>query len=386
MDNAPAIRRAPATRRGALLQRMASLVARPARSRQQKSYALCVFKPDRIGDFVLALGAVQLLVDEFGEENCVLVVSPIAKALVDIEFPRAAAVVVSPFEVPLRAQALLGALRKRLEMGAFRFDALACLRHQRVRFQNLILHWVDTDASFGLANQSGYHLGDPEYSFANEDPYPTAGEGGLPLELEAHRTVLQRVLGRQISAGDVLPRFRSVQRHPGDHLLVCPFASSPLRDIPERLLIDTLMAGRTAWQTPTLLSCAPEQRRRAECLLKTLRGAGLAARLLERKGLHGFLADVAAARAVLTADTSTAHIATALDVPTVVILGGGHYGQFGPWHRSDKQLWLSNRLPCFHCQWLCTKSEPFCITGVTSEAVVEAMQVVLGKAKCGEKN
>jgi ADP-heptose:LPS heptosyltransferase len=61
---------------------------------------------------------------------------------------------------------------------------------------------------------------------------------------------------------------------------------------------------------------------------------------------------------VITNETSAAHIAAAVNIPVIVIVGGGHYGRFFPYQtENEKQEYLpilvSLPMPCFNCNWNC---------------------------------
>ncbi|MCZ6678550.1 MAG: glycosyltransferase family 9 protein [Candidatus Poribacteria bacterium] len=71
-------------------------------------------------------------------------------------------------------------------------------------------------------------------------------------------------------------------------------------------------------------------------------------------------------------ETGPLHIAVALGVPTVCIIGGGHYGRFFPYPQVKYALPVTNRLSCFGCEWHCHRSEAECITKVSVEDVWKA--------------
>ena len=64
------------------------------------------------------------------------------------------------------------------------------------------------------------------------------------------------------------------------------------------------------------------------------------------------------ARLLLTNETSAVHIAAACGVPTVCLLGGGHYGRFLP-YKVEQTLnrplphAIIHEMPCFGCNWQC---------------------------------
>ena len=86
---------------------------------------------------------------------------------------------------------------------------------------------------------------------------------------------------------------------------------------------------------------------------------------------------IAGAKLIVTNDTSATHLAAALRVPTVVVLGGGHFGRFLPYPAECEPANLRvayHSMPCYHCNWRCIYSrrphDPGpCITSVSVEDV-----------------
>lgn len=61
---------------------------------------------------------------------------------------------------------------------------------------------------------------------------------------------------------------------------------------------------------------------------------------------------------VLTNDTGPAHLAMALGVPTLTLVGGGHFGSFVPYPdavRPANARFLHVEMECYHCFWSCPK-------------------------------
>jgi len=76
-------------------------------------------------------------------------------------------------------------------------------------------------------------------------------------------------------------------------------------------------------------------------------------------------------------ETSGLHLAIAAGVPTVGIVGGGHFGRFAPWGSPEKHTVMTNKLDCFHCNWVCSREKPECITAVTPFEVAQAARKLL---------
>ncbi len=94
------------------------------------------------------------------------------------------------------------------------------------------------------------------------------------------------------------------------------------------------------------------------------------------------LFDILAGAAILVGnDTGPAHIATALGAPTIVILGGGHFGAnfpYPPEATPATMRVLFHAMKCFHCEWHCTQphdpGQPVpCIDAVGVDEVLRAV-------------
>ncbi len=364
--------------RAAALQRIASLASRVGRRRPKNHYRLCIFKPDGIGDFVLALGTIRLLLKEFGAENCVILCWPSVRALAEMEFHRTHLIIVPECYITLRPGVVWKAMRLRLSLAHYQFDQLVCLRHRRSRFQNLAMRWIRTNRRAGLVNQREHYIGDSsDFIFDRKDEYPLVAESGWCLELEAHRRVGAQVLGRRLEVREIAPEFTLLKWMPGNYVLVSPFSSAVLKDYPSHLMVTALSEIQRKLGLRFQLSFSPQDRARAIDLHGLLQREGIHADLPLATSFREYVQVVAGARAVLSVDTATAHIAVALGMPTVVILGGGHYGQFGPWGIADRHIWVTNHLKCFNCGWRCQEAEPYCITRVTPHRIVQAMEHAL---------
>jgi ADP-heptose:LPS heptosyltransferase len=357
---------------------LAAFVSTPRRKSNRRHFELCIFKPDGIGDFVLALGAIRQLLHGHRPECCILLVWPGVVELAELEFPGVRTIVIPPFNVSRTPFVLVDAFKVRRILGTLQFERLVCLRHQRSLFQNVLLHWIASDVSYGLINQAGYNLGSKyEYVFNVTSFYPNNKRNELCFELEAHKHVVESYLERPIEPENILPILHNRRTNPRNYILVSPFSSASIKDYPAHLLEMAVLDIFIQTGLPIYLSYAPETRQAAEEIALRFENLRIEVLPLESTSFKRYLDSIADARAVLTVDTATAHIAVTFDRPTVVILGGGHYGQFGPWSRSPRQEWITNFLSCFQCNWHCSQVQPFCITRVPPADVASAMRRVL---------
>jgi ADP-heptose:LPS heptosyltransferase len=88
---------------------------------------------------------------------------------------------------------------------------------------------------------------------------------------------------------------------------------------------------------------------------------------------------------VVSNDTGPAHVAIGLGAPTVVIVGGGHFGCFVPYPKSVRPAtarFVYERMDCYHCFWRCHKrTDPKasfpCVAAVGAEQVRAACEELL---------
>lgn len=86
---------------------------------------------------------------------------------------------------------------------------------------------------------------------------------------------------------------------------------------------------------------------------------------------------ISGATLLLCGDTGPAHLALALNIPTTIILGGGHYKNYFPYPDGiipslHNAAYITKPLDCFGCDWECRFSDErrfSCIHTITSDEV-----------------
>ena len=100
-----------------------------------------------------------------------------------------------------------------------------------------------------------------------------------------------------------------------------------------------------------------------------------------KTSLPGLLDLMRHAAGVVSNDTGPAHLAIALGAPTVVVVGGGHFGSFVPYPDGvapPTARFVFQHMECYHCFWRCHKrasrTESFpCVAAVDEDAVRGAL-------------
>ena len=84
---------------------------------------------------------------------------------------------------------------------------------------------------------------------------------------------------------------------------------------------------------------------------------------------------IKSSKLLIGAESAAAHIACAVGVPNVVVIGGGHFGRFMPY--SDLTSLVTLPLSCYGCNWQCQFKRAYCVKDVDHELIVTAVQNAL---------
>lgn len=339
-----------------------------------RHFPLTILKLDKLGDAILALGAMRTLMAHSGEAETLLIVSPLAEPLMRREFPQATVLTLPAFCERLFPDLVQTLLHHAPHLRAISTDSLVCLRHQPSDYLHVIAGLIRPNQVYHSTwtdSQENLSLG---FALATAVAYPARTEAMTTCrELLAHQRVIEAALGQPISEVQVQPRFRSIQSQAGDKLLICPSTGSALREYPQPLLIEALQMFQQQHPDGVLRVCLPPEAD-LHSWQSALTQAGLAnLEWIVPTDALGLMAEVAQAGVVLAPESAPAHMATTLDQPGVFILGGGHHGLLAPWVRSPRQQWLSHRMPCEGCHWHCIQTAPHCITEVSPADVAVAL-------------
>ena len=77
----------------------------------------------------------------------------------------------------------------------------------------------------------------------------------------------------------------------------------------------------------------------------------------------------------LGAETGLAHMACAVGLPHVIVLGGGHFGRFMPYSPLTSAVILP--LACYGCDWQCRYKKAYCIQDIDPAVIALAIQETL---------
>jgi ADP-heptose:LPS heptosyltransferase len=313
-----------------------------------------ILKPDAIGDFILASGAIRTIAREAGEQNLVLAVRSDVAPLARHQFPRARILPLTLREkrriLNVTTVNILHSLPSWFRMLGLRVDASICLRAMRAYLHTICFHTPRAKRRIACENPlaANPRVRRPAVEKLAARlfhpillPYPALGR--LPADIEANRLVAAELLGRPLTDDEILPRL--VLPHPVERSarwLLCPFSSSPGKDYPTAQWAEALkLTAATRADSPLHLAAGPSQQDALQNFTAELRAAGIENLHIDPpRPLDEFLPQLAASRLVLTVDTAAAHAACALGIPAVIVSAGRQPGVYAPYSPNGLQSWL----------------------------------------------
>jgi len=69
-------------------------------------------------------------------------------------------------------------------------------------------------------------------------------------------------------------------------------------------------------------------------------------------------------------DTGLLHLAIAVGLPSVAIVGGGDYGRFLPYGKLPPSI-AYHEMDCYGCRWRCIYGKPYCITDISPQEIYQ---------------
>jgi hypothetical protein len=270
--------------------------------------------------------------------------------------------------IPLEPVGTLAKMRRAWRvMGllvTYRAKSFICLRHAPEPIRDFVLGTVDARDIRALS-----------WVIRGEAP------GDVPREIQRHQSILSSAGMAPREARDLLPVLTGRAPRHGGVVVIAPFSSGVIKDWSDEGWV-AVAAAMAARGLMIELWVGPGQVSRAQDLVgKMLEGRPAAVATTRTGSLADLSGAIARSALVLSVDTFAAHIAVAMDAPLVSLIGGGQFGEFGPWRRSGRQRWVSNRLPCFGCDWRCVRKRVDCMLDIPPETMIaEAEEALLRDA------
>src|SRR5208283_762978 len=326
-----------------------------------RSVDVIIYKVDRLGDWLLAEPAIARIVSATRAKGGTVVVWAGRESAAYREWRR------PDFEVETVSLEPRGLVAKLLRacaimrlLAVYRARALVCLRHTPEPVRDFVLSHACAEGIHALSRRLA--SGPPD---------------GVPHEIARHFAILAGLGMEPADVRDLLPRLPGRVRPPARRVVLAPFSSATIKDWRDESWCD-VVAGLADRGFQFEIWVSADQMGRAEGLARRLEERAGGLKVAARSGKLAELADaVGSASLVLTVDTFAAHLAAAMDAPMVCAIGGGLYGDFGPWSNSWRQRWVTHEVPCFGCGWRCSRPRVECLEDIRPSTFLSELEDVL---------
>jgi ADP-heptose:LPS heptosyltransferase len=355
---------------------------------------IALVKLDGIGDFVLATSFLHLFKSRVPDADVTLFCRKPVGEMARQQFPEWTVVEIPARQAPIKMIYLDGATRRLLKSQT-PFDLLLDLRAYRDMGDSAVASWIPAGTKLALKNSHPQSLAwvvcpAEERIYDRLLHLPDYQDSGVARDIQNHRFFAEYLFPGLADCRIALPRLAVSQSEKkalarrfspkldNPFLLVCPGTSSQIKEYPVKSLAAAILQVLEKQPMPVVIGGGKSDTRTIVPLseeLKMIAPMDISGRL--NLAEHATL--ISMSRAVLSMDSSHAHIAGALDTPAVVILGGGHPGVFAPWGESKTFRWLTHPLPCFGCHWSCIYDRPLCIQDIPPAQIAKNLLEILGK-------
>ncbi len=171
---------------------------------------------------------------------------------------------------------------------------------------------------------------------------------------------------REYSVRSIRPKTRPV-------IAFCPGGSAEIRRWPLDRWVDLVQRFAQNHNVECRLIGGTPDRRLLESISSRLGDTVAMQIAVDVLSLAKHLGD---ADVVVGLDAGASHVATRAGIPTVVILGGGHFSRYFPYGKAS----VCNAVQeCYECNWRCTRDKNYCLTEISPEQVRAEVERRLGE-------
>jgi ADP-heptose:LPS heptosyltransferase len=351
-------------------------------------------KRDGIGDFILSTTLLSRVQKAYPEGQFSLACNEIFADLARVLYPTW-----TIFPLPdMNRNGCLPFFRSAMKRAIERIppqDLLVDLRAYRFANDAVISSWIPATTKLALENQCKEKIRRHPRESRIYHYLPAAAQveqsPELCQDIVNYRTLLNVLLPGDSSVNAALPSISGLPPwrlspsagregsgiDPQRTLALAPFPGAGIREYPLEAMLKIAGAVAQKWGLEIALLGGTHDVERARQALERQSIPVLLHNLVGRLSLVENSSLLSGVKVLFTVETGHAHLAIAAGTPTLVLLGGGHFGQFAPWGASAHAVWMHLPMDCYGCDWKCTRDYPHCILDIPAEAIQKQLERVL---------
>ena len=345
---------------------------------------LLIVRPDGIGDFIIFSGVLEEYARQYPDYQIDLLCDYVVKDLVE-----AIPFIHKKIYIHGKRTLNIANLFAAISVIPLQYDLLIYPVYSRTRVGDFFSTWIRAREKVVFDGDSSR---DPQGKRFGRNKYFSRiieGEKGCKAEFDRNVEFLSK-LGAKILAQGVHPRiwfldsdeeraFRIQKEHGlerGQYLAIFPGAGLPIKCWPVEKWVCLLeMFSKNCPAIRIVILGSGNDKRIVDGIICELHTRGISAlNLYAQTPLRVMAKLIADAKLLVSTDTVAVHMAAAIGIPNVCIMGGGHFGRFYPYGDLQKNRIVFNKMDCFGCNWNCIYPQPYCITKIDPEGVWEEVK------------
>ncbi len=350
---------------------------------------ILIFRPDGIGDFVVFSAVLDEYRRLFPDATIDLLCPPRVKVMVEA-IPLFNKIYYVTEERLFRRKYLLNRVGAFFQMRSLKYDLLIYPVFSRTRSWDILASWISAKEKVAF---DGDHANDVEGGRYSRNKYFTkiiVARKTPVLEIVRNMDFINALGGSLrpevlepkfwFKAQDQLDYARVLQNkglEAGKYICIFPGAGFAIRHWDPVKWKEVIVGLLEAYpQVKIVVLGGGKEKQVNGDILGRLNDLSRIVDLTGALNLRVLAKVMGSSSLVVSMETSAIHIAAAVKVPNICLIGGGHFERFYPYGDLAKNRIIFNKMDCFGCGWGCIYEESLCIKGISVEAVLrEAMDV-----------
>ena len=168
---------------------------------------------------------------------------------------------------------------------------------------------------------------------------------------------------------------------PYGYFAIAPGAGYPIRYWDNNKWADLILRLRSRFpHKKVALLGGPGDMKLIESILRLLPAEEQAVvNLCDRSNLRVLAKIIGNAFLLIGTESSAVHIAAAVRVKSICIVGGGHFGRFYPYGDKKDNRIVFKRLDCYYCNWICKYPEVKCLNEIEVDEVWKELDLLISQ-------
>jgi ADP-heptose:LPS heptosyltransferase len=359
---------------------------------RRSTHSLGILSTGGLGDFVLSLALCRGLLKRLPAASCQIIFPREYLHLAEKELPQDVLLPISYIGSPHPPfkQLVKGILDHAFRLRSIGFDKIICLKFYPNDWERWLMSFLGRHSIWGsnidpVFDQRGFNslcsLPLPFTDTVNVSRSSSCSD--LPYIINVWRDLAQYALSVTLLPEECQPSLITPSATTRmKQIAFCPFGGSMLRDYPDDFWLAAFNQAQAFSDYAIKVLVSVRDHDRGQLLANKLQAhSGNPITLESKLSLQQFIQSLGESSLVVGVESAPIHIARALGRPFVALMGGGHFGLFGPYSTPPYQRWVFHELECYNCNWNCSQPTNICMSRIPPHRIAEAIDLALSAYK-----